>query len=148
MFSVYVLQIILCTNILFTGAELIINVQNQVWVNFLYFWFDFFLYMFCVYFQFDISIKIFKWTNSFLKWNGHKFNHFSIIFQGGEVIQETIQTNLDDDSIQLEFQKPDGTLVTQLIDFRNVNKRTLQKKKTCWYLHERYDWHMPNIWLF
>ncbi|XP_055296516.1 out at first protein [Sitodiplosis mosellana] len=39
--------------------------------------------------------------------------------QGGEVIQETITSNLDDDSIILEFQRTDGTLITQLLDFRN-----------------------------
>ncbi|XP_031628745.1 out at first protein [Contarinia nasturtii] len=39
--------------------------------------------------------------------------------QGGEVIQETITSNLLDDYIILEFQRTDGTLVTQLIDFRN-----------------------------
>lgn len=39
--------------------------------------------------------------------------------QGGEVVQETITSNLDDDSITLEFQRTDGTLITQLIDFRN-----------------------------
>lgn len=35
-------------------------------------------------------------------------------------MQETITSNLDDDSIILEFQRTDGTLITQLIDFRNV----------------------------
>lgn len=42
--------------------------------------------------------------------------------QGGEVVQETITSNLDDDSITLEFQRTDGTLITQLIDFRNVSE--------------------------
>lgn len=44
------------------------------------------------------------------------------IRQGGEVIQETITSNLEDDSIILEFQRTDGTLITQLLDFRNVSK--------------------------
>lgn len=49
------------------------------------------------------------------------FNHFFVLCsQGGEVVQETITSNLDDDSIILEFQRTDGTLITQLIDFRNV----------------------------
>lgn len=39
--------------------------------------------------------------------------------QGGEVIQETITSNVSDDLITLEFQRTDGTLITQLIDFRN-----------------------------
>ncbi|CAD7080184.1 unnamed protein product [Hermetia illucens] len=39
--------------------------------------------------------------------------------QGGEVVQETITSNVSDDLITLEFQRTDGTLITQLIDFRN-----------------------------
>ncbi|CAH1127229.1 unnamed protein product [Ceutorhynchus assimilis] len=39
--------------------------------------------------------------------------------QGGDVVQETIYANASDDTITLEFQRSDGTLVTQLIDFRN-----------------------------
>lgn len=48
--------------------------------------------------------------------------HFVQFQQGGEVIQETITSNLDDDSIILEFQRTDGTLITQLLDFRNVSE--------------------------
>uniref|UniRef100_A0A336MDB7 CSON015580 protein n=1 Tax=Culicoides sonorensis TaxID=179676 RepID=A0A336MDB7_CULSO len=39
--------------------------------------------------------------------------------QGGEVVQETITSNISDDVIILEFQRTDGTLITQLIDFRS-----------------------------
>ncbi|CRK86512.1 CLUMA_CG000204, isoform C [Clunio marinus] len=39
--------------------------------------------------------------------------------QGGEVVQETITSNIHDDIITLEFQRTDGTLITQLIDFRS-----------------------------
>ncbi|XP_013113406.2 out at first protein [Stomoxys calcitrans] len=39
--------------------------------------------------------------------------------QGGEVIQESITSNVSEDLITLEFQKTDGTLITQIIDFRN-----------------------------
>ena len=46
---------------------------------------------------------------------------FSVNFQGGEIIQETITSNVSDDLITLEFQRTDGTLITQLIDFRNVS---------------------------
>lgn len=42
--------------------------------------------------------------------------------QGGEVVQETITSNVSDDLIILEFQRTDGTLITQLIDFRNEVK--------------------------
>lgn len=42
--------------------------------------------------------------------------------QGGDVVQETISANVTDDTVSLEFQRPDGTLVTQLIDFRNVSQ--------------------------
>lgn len=36
------------------------------------------------------------------------------------MVQETITSNVSDDLITLEFQRTDGTLITQLIDFRNV----------------------------
>ncbi|ERL93777.1 hypothetical protein D910_11063, partial [Dendroctonus ponderosae] len=39
--------------------------------------------------------------------------------KGGDIVQETIYANATDDTITLEFQRSDGTLVTQLIDFRN-----------------------------
>ncbi|XP_024085526.1 out at first protein-like [Cimex lectularius] len=38
--------------------------------------------------------------------------------QGGDVLQETITANVTDDTVTLEFQRSDGTLITQLIDFR------------------------------
>ncbi|XP_073990838.1 BRICHOS-like domain-containing protein out at first [Rhodnius prolixus] len=38
--------------------------------------------------------------------------------QGGDVLQETITANVTDDTVMLEFQRTDGTLITQLIDFR------------------------------
>ncbi|XP_063242659.1 out at first protein isoform X2 [Bacillus rossius redtenbacheri] len=39
--------------------------------------------------------------------------------QGGDVLQETISANVTEDVVTLEFQRSDGTLVTQLVDFRN-----------------------------
>lgn len=39
--------------------------------------------------------------------------------QGGEVVQESITSNVSEDLITLEFQKTDGTLITQIVDFRN-----------------------------
>ncbi|XP_033207526.1 out at first protein isoform X1 [Belonocnema kinseyi] len=39
--------------------------------------------------------------------------------QGGDILLETISSNVTEDTITLEFQRSDGTLVTQLIDFRN-----------------------------
>lgn len=48
-------------------------------------------------------------------------NSISLSFQGGEVVQETITSNVHDDIITLEFQRTDGTLITQLIDFRSVS---------------------------
>lgn len=44
-----------------------------------------------------------------------------LYFQGGEIVQETITSNVGEDIITLEFQRTDGTLVTELIDFRNVS---------------------------
>ncbi|XP_014215391.1 out at first protein [Copidosoma floridanum] len=39
--------------------------------------------------------------------------------QGGEIIQENLTSNTTDDVITLEFQRSDGTLVTQVVDFKN-----------------------------
>lgn len=36
---------------------------------------------------------------------------------GGEIIQEAISANTTEDTVKLEFRRPDGTLITQLIDF-------------------------------
>ncbi|KAK2581890.1 hypothetical protein KPH14_002350 [Odynerus spinipes] len=40
--------------------------------------------------------------------------------QGGDILLETISSNVTEDVITLEFQRSDGTLVTQLIDFKNA----------------------------
>ncbi|XP_068085334.1 out at first protein [Anabrus simplex] len=39
--------------------------------------------------------------------------------QGGDVLQESISSNVSEDTVTLEFQRSDGTLITQLVDFRN-----------------------------
>lgn len=39
--------------------------------------------------------------------------------QGGDVLQETISANVSEDAVTLEFQRPDGTLITQLVDFQS-----------------------------
>jgi hypothetical protein len=39
--------------------------------------------------------------------------------QGGDVVQENIFANVTHDTVSLEFQRSDGTLITQVIDFRN-----------------------------
>jgi hypothetical protein len=56
-------------------------------------------------------------------WKIYLFFSFSffVYLQGGEVVQETITSNIHDDIITLEFQRTDGTLITQLIDFRSVS---------------------------
>ena len=36
---------------------------------------------------------------------------------GGEVVQEIIGANTTEETVKLEFQRPDGSLITQLIDF-------------------------------
>lgn len=46
------------------------------------------------------------------------------VLQGGDVLQETISANVSDDVVMLEFQRSDGTLVTQLVDFRQVSFQT------------------------
>lgn len=45
---------------------------------------------------------------------------YTAILQGGDILLETISSNVTEDVITLEFQCSDGTLVTQLIDFKNV----------------------------
>lgn len=57
--------------------------------------------------------------------------------QGGEVVQETITSNTNDDLIILEFQKTDGTLITQLLDFRNVSYDILFSSKFILFLKLR-----------
>ncbi|XP_035224069.1 out at first protein-like [Stegodyphus dumicola] len=39
--------------------------------------------------------------------------------QGGDIVQETISSNTSADTITLEFQRPEGTLITQFIDFKS-----------------------------
>jgi len=41
--------------------------------------------------------------------------------QGGDVLQETIAANVSEEWVSLEFQRSDGTLVTQMLDFKNVS---------------------------
>lgn len=40
--------------------------------------------------------------------------------QGGDIVQESITSNITDDTITLEFQRPEGTLITQFVDFKSV----------------------------
>jgi Transcriptional regulator, Out at first len=67
------------------------------------------------YTRFDYSVE-FHWNWIFIG--------FFVCLQGGEVVQETITSNISDDVITLEFQRSDGTLITELIDFRNVSINT------------------------
>ncbi|CAG0879359.1 unnamed protein product [Darwinula stevensoni] len=46
-------------------------------------------------------------------------NILHFIFQGGDVVEETLYANVTKDIVILEFQRSDGTLVTQLSDFTN-----------------------------
>jgi hypothetical protein len=39
---------------------------------------------------------------------------------GGEIYKESIHANTSLDSITLDFQKTDGTTITQFIDYKNV----------------------------
>ncbi|KAF8793795.1 Out at first protein like [Argiope bruennichi] len=39
--------------------------------------------------------------------------------QGGDIVQESITSNITEDTITLEFQRPEGTLITQFVDFRS-----------------------------
>ncbi|KAI9553238.1 hypothetical protein GHT06_021134 [Daphnia sinensis] len=38
--------------------------------------------------------------------------------QGGDVLQEVLASNVSEDVVELEYQRADGTIVTQLLDFR------------------------------
>ena len=48
-------------------------------------------------------------------------NQWVCVLQGGEVLQETIAANVTEEWVSLEFQRSDGTLVTQILDFKNVS---------------------------
>lgn len=37
------------------------------------------------------------------------------------MLQETISSNVTDDTVTLEYQNSDGTLITQFIDFKRVS---------------------------
>ena len=39
-------------------------------------------------------------------------------FQGGDILHESLFSNITGDTVQLEFLKADGTLVTQFLDFQ------------------------------
>lgn len=39
--------------------------------------------------------------------------------QGGDVLQESIFANVSEDTVTLEFQRPDGTLISLFIDFKS-----------------------------
>ena len=45
--------------------------------------------------------------------------------KGGDVLRESIQANTTQDSVTLEFQESDGTLVTHFIDFKNVSQEII-----------------------
>jgi Transcriptional regulator, Out at first len=47
------------------------------------------------------------------------------VLQGGEVLQETIAANVTEEWVSLEFQRSDGTLVTQILDFKNVSTHNI-----------------------
>lgn len=49
------------------------------------------------------------------------------VLQGGEVLQETITANVTEEWVSLEFQRSDGTLVTQILDFKNVSSAIFEK---------------------
>lgn len=38
--------------------------------------------------------------------------------KGGDVLQEVLASNVSEDVVELEYQRADGTIVTQLLDFR------------------------------
>ena len=40
--------------------------------------------------------------------------------EGGDVLVESIHANTSSDTLTLEFQNTDGTLITQFIDFKSV----------------------------
>ena len=44
----------------------------------------------------------------------------NVLNKGGEITRETIVGNITLDTIHLDFEKYDGTLVKQFIDFKNV----------------------------
>jgi len=65
------------------------------------------------------------------------------------VLQETITANVSEDAVTLEFQRSDGTLITQLMDFRNVsavlNKVAFMCTKCVKLTHNRL---CPSVFTF
>jgi hypothetical protein len=60
------------------------------------------------------------------------------------VVQENIFANVTHDTVSLEFQRSDGTLITQVIDFRNVSTTTtVCVTRTLFYLPD-YDTSPPR----
>ena len=54
---------------------------------------------------------------------------------GNEVFRESIQANMSNDTITLDFQKPDGTYVVQFIDYKNVSLWSASRKQ-----HDEIIW--------
>jgi len=65
------------------------------------------------------------------------------------VLQETITANVSEDAVTLEFQRSDGTLITQLMDFRNVSavliKVAFMCTKCAKLTHTRF---CPSVFVF
>ena len=45
--------------------------------------------------------------------------------KGGDILQETIEANVTQDTVLLQLRNFDGTIVSQFIDFRNVSLVTV-----------------------
>ncbi|XP_014671777.1 PREDICTED: out at first protein-like [Priapulus caudatus] len=62
----------------------------------------------------DIAVFLFALCNLACDVNGLVIN---VKNRGGDILQETIAANVTSDTITLEYQKTEGTLITQFVDF-------------------------------
>ena len=50
--------------------------------------------------------------------NKNNLINIQLLLKGGDVLQETLIANVSEDSVRLEFQRAEGTVVTQFLDFQ------------------------------
>lgn len=99
--------VLLSSWLTFSTSQLVINIKNQVsWNNCCILNKTFpCLTQNCKLFIFDTC-------------NSSKQILLCMLLKGGDVLQEVLASNVSEDTVQLEYQRADGTIVTQLLDFR------------------------------
>ena len=70
----------------------------------------------------ELTLKMRVWNFAFLLLTQSAASQLVVNVKnlGGDILKETIDSNTTADTIVLDFQQADGTLITQFIDFKNV----------------------------